>query len=289
MALRHAEVDVKAITTVAGNVPLAQGTQNALYTVELCGSDVPIHEGASSPLIRPLRTAQRVHGEDGMGDIGLDLGGRVPAGDNAVEILADEIAASPGEITLVTLGPLTNIALALRRRPEIADMVRDCIVMGGTSDGRGNVTPVAEYNIWVDPEAAREVFLSGMRLTMVGYDICRNHAEFGPKEIADLKELDTPLAHFTADIQATVMKIMEEREGRPMFRLPDPAAMAVAIEPALVTASERHAVDIETSGELTSGQTVIDWRDQTGGPVNCNVITAISGSGFTRLLHASLS
>jgi len=154
MAMRQPDIDVKAITVVAGNVPLEMGLQNALYTVELCGADTPVYAGCAKPLLRELETAQDVHGRDGLGDIGLPLQGRAPARGHAVDVLRDVINANAGDITLVTLGPLTNVALALLREPELAQRVSHCWIMGGIGAGHGNVTPTAEFNIWVDPEAA---------------------------------------------------------------------------------------------------------------------------------------
>ena len=180
LAMQHPGVQIEAITVVAGNVPVDQGVQNALYTVELCGQSIPVYRGMPGPLIRPLETAQSVHGQDGMGDIGLPLTGRSPAPAHAVQVLIDTIHQFAGDITLVTLGPLTNIAVALRQDPSIAQAVSECIIMGGTGRGHGNVTPVAEYNFWVDPEAAQIVFESGMPIKMVGWDISRTYAVLGP-------------------------------------------------------------------------------------------------------------
>src|SRR5262249_19805733 len=139
MALRHPDVDVRAITVVAGNVPVEQGVQNALYTVELAGADVPVHAGAARPRIRELHTGQAVHGQDGMGDIGLDLRGRPPGDGEAAGVLVEQILARPGEVALVTLGPLTNVARAFELAPEAAAQLSSLVVMGGTSDHRGNI------------------------------------------------------------------------------------------------------------------------------------------------------
>src|SRR5712692_3104842 len=144
------------------NVPVDQGVQNALYTVALCDKRVPVYRGVAAPLLRPLETAQNVHGQDGMGDIGLPLSGRMPAEGHAVDVLRETIRRYAGDITLVTLGPLTNVALALLQDPSLAGKVKECVMMGGIGQGYGNVTPVAEYNIWVDPEAAKVVFSSSM-------------------------------------------------------------------------------------------------------------------------------
>ncbi|MCD4685926.1 MAG: nucleoside hydrolase, partial [Anaerolineae bacterium] len=231
MAARYPDVQIEAVTIVAGNVPLARGVQNALYTLELCGVRVPVYAGADRPLLQPLETAQDTHGTDGMGDIDLPLHGYTPAPGHAVDVLIETITQHAGEITLVALGPLTNVALALRRDPSLARKVSRCVIMGGVGSGYGNVTPVAEYNIWVDPDAAQIVFASGMPLTMVGWDISYDYAVFEPEDVAAVKALGTPLAAFCMDIQRTVQDFMLRVMQLPGFDLPDPIAMAVALDP----------------------------------------------------------
>jgi purine nucleosidase len=260
MALRHPEIVVEAITVVAGNVPLEQGLQNALYTIELCGANVPVYAGRAAPLLRPLETAQMVHGQDGMGDIGLPLRGRFPAEGHAVDILVQAFNAAPGEITLVTLGPLSNVALALLRDPSLAQKVAHCYIMGGTSDNVGNISPNGEYNIWTDPEAARLVFESGMPITMIGWDISRKYAVFGPSAAAELRAIGTPLAHFCMDIQATVDTWSREETQLAGFDLPDPIAMAVALDATVATQTILAPVLVATD-PLCRGQTVIDHRN----------------------------
>jgi purine nucleosidase len=201
MALRHPGVRVEAITIVAGNVPVDQGVQNALYTLELLEERVPVFRGAEAPLLAPLETSQFIHGEDGMGDIGLPLQGREPHPGHAVDALLETTGRYPGEVELVTLGPLTNVAMALHRDPSFAGKVKGCVMMCGASDHLGNITPVAEYNAWVDPEAAKVVFTSGMPLKMVGLDVSRKHASFTSDEATELRGMGTPLAQFCVDIQ----------------------------------------------------------------------------------------
>jgi purine nucleosidase len=288
MALRDPGVTVEAITVVAGNVPLAQGVQNALYTAELCEVEVPVHAGADRPLTRVLRTAQFVHGEDGMGDLGLPLSGRSPAQGHAVDVLRERIRNSVGELTLVALGPLTNIALALALEPSLASQVRHCIVMGSTGGERGNVTPVADYNFWVDPEAARIVLASGMPLTVVGWDISRKYAAFSPADEQRLRELDTPLARFAVDIQCTLTRFARETSGLPGFDLPDPVAMAFALDPAVATAIERVTMLVDTSDGLTEGQTIIDHLGTTKREANVHLVRSASRDRFIRLLERSL-
>lgn len=289
MALRHPDVKVEAITVVAGNVPLEQGVQNALHTVELTGSFVPVYRGMSRPIRRPFESAQHVHGSDGMGDIGLPLFGREPAPEHATDILIETINRHPGEITLVTLGPLTNVAMALLREPTLAGLVKECVIMGGTGQGYGNVTPVAEYNIWVDPDAARIVFESGMPITMVGWDISRVYATFGPEDEARLRAIGTPLAHFCVDIQAALTKFAVESSGLEGFDLPDPIAMAVALDPAVVTVSKRLFVAIETEGDWSRGQTVVDHLGVTKRGPNVSVVLEANRQHFLDLLNQAVS
>lgn len=291
MALRHPDVRVEAITVVAGNVPLDQGVQNALHTVELCGSQVPVYPGLSRPLLRPLETAQNVHGQDGMGDIGLVLSGRQPAGPpgSATQVIIDTIHRFPNDITLVTLGPLTNIATALLHDPTIAGLVEQCVVMGGTGRGHGNMTPVAEYNIWVDPEAAHIVFESGMPITMVGWDISYTHATFAPADSAALRALGTPLAHFCVDIQRLVDKFATEITQLDGYDLPDPIAMAVALDPQVAIRTERLHVAIETHSPLCRGQTVVDRLRLTGNQPQIDVVLEASRQRFLDLLYAAVS
>jgi purine nucleosidase len=288
MALKSPDVTVEAITVVPGNVPLEQGVQNALYTVELCDSAVPVYRGAQTPLLYPLVSAQDVHGKDGMGDIGLPLSGREPEPGHAVDVLVDRINASPGELTLVTLGPLTNVALALLKDRSIAGKVRNCVMMGGTGRDPGNVTPVAEYNIWADPEAAKVVFESGMPLTMVGWDISRKHAVFGPEDSAELRAVGTPLAEFCVDIQATLDAWAKQSTHLAGFDLPDPIAMAVALDSRVATETRRLFVAVETSGEWSRGQTVVDHLNATGREPNVEVVEEASRRRFLELLYAAV-
>ena len=288
MALKHPGVTVEAVTVVAGNVPLEQGAQNALYTLELCGSSVPVFCGAGTPLLCAAVGAEEVHGLDGMGDIGLPLSGREPAPGHAVDVLVEKINASPGELTLVTLGPLTNVALALLKDPSIAGKVGDCVMMGGTGRGPGNVTPVAEYNIWADPEAAKVVFESGMPLTMVGWDISHEHAVFGPEDSARLRAIGTPLAEFCVDIQRVLDAWARGNTRLAGFDLPDPITMAVALDPSVATGTRRLFVAVETGGTWSRGQTVVDHLEVTGREPNVEVVTGASRERFLDLLHAAV-
>jgi purine nucleosidase len=263
MALRSPEVEVVAITIVAGNVGTAQGSRNARYTVELCGSTVPVHEGAVRPLVREPHTATFFHGQDGLGDRGYPSPRTPPAPLDAVPALVEAVEGHPG-LTVVTLGPLTNLALALREAPGIVQGIGRCVVMGGAACTVGNVTPAAEYNIWCDPEAAREVFRSGLPIEMVGWELCRGAACLDETDVARCREIGTALAHFAVDCNATALEANRRLFGEPGIGLPDPVAMAVALDPAIATRRSRHLVDVECDGVLTRGMTVVDRQDVVG-------------------------
>jgi purine nucleosidase len=287
MALNHSDVRVEAITVVAGNVPLEYGVQNALYTVERCGKSVPVYAGLDRPMLRPLETAQFCHGNDGFGDIGLPLRGRAPAEGHAVDVLVDRPRRFDGEITLVTLGPLTNVATALLRDPSFASRIERCVVMGGIGFGYGNIIPAAEYNIWVDPEAARIVFESGLPIEMVGWDVSHKHATFTAEEAEALRAA-SDLAAFCVDIQRALRRFGIEYLKQDGFDLPDPIAMAVALEPDVATTVKRLRVDVETKGELTRGATVVDHLRVTGRQPNADVVLEASRERFLEVLYTAV-
>jgi purine nucleosidase len=287
MALKHPGVRVEAITVVAGNVPLEIGVQNALYTVERCGARVPVYAGLEKPLLRPLQTAQFCHGQDGFGDIGLPLTGRVPADEHAVEAILDAAERLRGRLTLVTLGPLTNVAVALLRRPALAREIEECVVMGGIGFGYGNIVPAAEYNIWVDPEAAKIVFESGLPIVMVGWDVSHKYARFGPDDEDRLRTF-SDLAAFCVDIQEGLRAFGKSYLKQEGFDLPDPIAMSVALDPSVATVVKRLRVDIETKSELTRGATVVDHLRVTGLEPNADVVLEASRERFLEILYNSV-
>jgi len=260
MALRHPDVRVEAITVVAGNVELEQGLRNALYTVELSGTDVPVYRGSAAPLRRELVVAQFFHGRDGLGDQGYPSPQRKPAEGDAVDVLIETIRAQPG-IVLVTLGPLTNVARALSRAPDIVSDVGRCIVMGGAACTIGNVTPAAEYNVWVDPDAARVVFRSGLPIEMIGWELCRGAATLSEEEMDRVRDFGTSVARFAIDCNTSALEAARLQSDEPGLPLPDPVAMAVAIDPEICTRRSRHYVDVETDSDLTRGMTVVDQLD----------------------------
>jgi purine nucleosidase len=288
IALRHRDIDVIGIGVVAGNVPLEMGVQNALYTRELCGSSAPIYVGAGKPLVRELRTAQFVHGNDGMGDIGLDLVGRQPNDGNAIDELIKSANEFEGVLELVTLGPLTNIALALQKDPSIAKKIKRCVVMGAVADHIGNVTPVAEFNMWVDPEAVEVVLQSGMNLEFVGWDISRKFAVITQAESAMLRAMDTTFATFTVDIQRVLEKFCENETQLAGFDLPDPIAIAYAINSSVADEVRNMHLVVETQSPATEGMVVMDALGIMHQTPNALVVTSARHDVFMSMLMDAL-
>jgi purine nucleosidase len=257
MALRSPQIQVLAITTVAGNVDVHQASRNAIYTAELCDSKVPVFRGAEQPLKRAHVSAAWFHGRDGLGDHGYAPPRRAPERQSAADAIIDTIESQPG-LVMVTLGPLTNIALALQKKPGIAAKVGRCVVMGGAPCCEGNVTPAAEYNIWCDPEAARIVVRSGLPIELVGWHLCRREAVLNPSEIQQVLSFGTPVAKFSVECNSCAQQAFLEQAGERGISLPDPVAMAVALDASIVTSQSEHFVDVETESELTRGMTVVD-------------------------------
>ena len=287
MALRHAEVNVEAITVVSGNVGLDQAVQNALYTVELCGAEVPVYAGAAKPMMRCLETAEYVHGKDGMGDAGYPLSGRVPTEGRGADVIVETILGAPGEITLVALGPLTNVAVAVLLAPEIASAVDRVVVMGGTGvNGPGNVSAMAEYNFWADPEAAAVVTRAGFPIEFVGWDISIASAVVDAARHEAMKAIGTPLSKFAVDI-AQVVRRFAMGNGLEGDDLPDPIAMAHAIDPSVATTKRLH-VDVMVGDGPQRGVMEVDQLGFGGGEPNVEIVTHYPSDHFFSLLHAAL-
>ncbi len=285
MALADPQVEVVAFTVVAGNVPLDQALQNALYTVrQVAGADTPVHVGAAGPLARDLQTAQDVHGQDGFGDIGLDLAGREPTPGWGPQVIIDAVRANPGSLTIVALGPLTNLALALLWDPALASLVGRTVVMGGTGmNGPGNVSPNAEFNFWADPEAVRVVLRSGVPLEFVGWDISIASAVVTPERAAQIRKLDTVAAHFSLDIQATLEDYAHDETDLLGPDFPDPIAMAHALDPEPAATRLVH-VDIAIGPDPMRGTLIVDRFGFGGQRPNVSMVTDYPTDAFFAML-----
>lgn len=301
MALRSPSIHVAAITVVAGNVPVDQATRNALVTAELCGSSVPVYTGAAKPLHRELESATWFHGMDGLGDCGYAPTHRTAESTHAVDAIIATALAHPG-LEVITLGPLTNLALALASEPRIVANISRCVIMGGAPCCEGNVTPAAEFNIWVDPEAARAVVLSGLPIELVGWQLSRYDGALNPQEIDDILAIGTPLAQFAIRCNDRAREAYLEQTGEHGISLPDPVTMALLLQPDLALEASDHYLEIETASPLTRGMTVVDRLDTTGDPRNAavwaeahtrsrkaKVIWKLDIPGWKRLLLSTLT
>lgn len=277
------ELDVVAITTVGGNVPLALTEANARKLCTLAGRpDIPVHAGCPGPILRPLVTAEHVHGPTGLEGADLPEPAQPLQAQHAVDRIIDEVQARPeGDLTLVALGPLTNLALAMVKAPAIVPRLREIVLMGG---GRleGNVTPVAEFNIYVDPHAAAIVFNSGAPITMFGLDV--THKALVTKDrLAAIAAIGTPVATAAAGLLDFFNRYDSDRYGTPGAPLHDPCPIAYLLDPGLFTGKRCH-VAVETAGQETLGTTVIDWWNALGREPNTNVMVDIDADGFFTLL-----
>lgn len=277
LAVRSPEVDLVAVTTVAGNVALAHTAENTLRVLAALGAgDVPVHRGCSRPLVRALEDARDVHGDTGLGGYELPATARGGAKPSAPEFLIERIMANPGEITLVCTGPLTNLAVALSLEPGLPSAVRRLVLMGG-SLGRGNVTPYAEFNIYGDPEAAAQVF-AAFPLTMVGLDV--THQTLLTRAAWErLAALDSPTARLVYGVCGHTFTA----RGKETFPLHDPLALGVALDPTLCEV-RRGTVHVETATAWCAGDTAL--TEQEDGPHA--VAVGVDAARFLRLFAETL-
>ena len=277
MAAGHPALDLLGVTTVAGNAPLEITTENTLRTLDSAGyTNVPVIPGAHRPLVRVLGGAT-----DAQSQLFHFPRQREATPGYAVDWLVETIMASDGDIVLVPLAPLTNIALALYKEPRIAQKVKEVVLMGGAVNG-GNMSPVAEFNIWVDPEAAHIVWQAGWPITMVGLDVT-GRALIPPDDVAQVKALKTERARITGDLLDFCVQREVVGWGRPGVQIFDACAVAAVIDPGMLT-TQHCFVDVETTGTLTAGMTVCDLDGQTGHPPNCHVGLDIDYARFFRVL-----
>ena len=258
MALETKDVDVLGISIVSGNMPVEQGSINARYTIELCKKNTPVYVGADSPLVKKKAHADWFHGPDGMGDMNYPLPNKEAINANFIDVLKNHIEEYPNEITLVTLGPLTNIANFISKESESFLKLKKIVIMGGAATTVGNVTPAAEYNIWCDPEAAELVFNSGHHdISMVGWELCRGGANLTEEEMELVYSFQTEKGDFSIDCNKHALESSQNWLGDPGLGLPDPVAMAVALNPKIVLKESRHNVKIVLDGP-SRGMTIVD-------------------------------
>ena len=284
LALASPELEVPALTAVAGNVPLAATERNARAVCELAGrADVPVYGGCPRPIDGRLVAAAHIHAEHGLGRLTLPPPKTSSRPEHGVTVLIETLRqAERGTVTLCALGPLTNIAIALVMAPDIAERIAELVLMGGASRALGNITPAAEFNIHADPQAAAIVFASGVPITMVPLDLTHQVLST-PERIARVRA-----AAGQSCAAAALLMTPPAESRRQTVALHDPCVIAWLIAPELFEGSEVH-VAVEAESELTLGMTVVDWRGVGGRPANARVLHKIDADGFYALLAERLA
>jgi Inosine-uridine nucleoside N-ribohydrolase len=286
--MAHAHTDVAALTVAAGNVGLKHTVRNARTLVDLVGAATPVYAGCPSPLVRaPEEDAAFVHGEDGFGDIGFPEPAHVAESEHAALALIRLTKERPGELTLVALGPLTNVALAVRLDPSFPARVKRLVIMGGAVTGHGNTGKIpAEFNIGFDPEAAHVVFEAFEMFDLVDWEATVRHA-FPDNVYEGWVANGDKRAAFFHDVFGTARKFNAEHE-RTGFIAADALAMAVALDPGMVTRAETRHVAVELDGRLTRGATVVDWHKRLGGKANARIVLEVDQARFGELIAGAL-
>ena len=282
LALASPEIQLEALTITQGNVTVEKGTRNALAVLEFLGASyIPVAKGCSLPMVGPLLASDIVHGGSGLGEANLPEPTTKPVPQHAIDYLIERFLAEPGEISLFAIGPLTNVALAIRKEPRFAGAVREMVIMGGAIREGGNITPQAEFNIYADPHAAHVVFHSGIPITLIPLDVthkCMLYAE----QIRRLGEQGSPISHFIADATATYINFTKKKTGVDGCALHDPLTLATIIAPELLTLEE-HFVDVDISSGPSMGSTFADFYHSTGKSANMKVALDVRGEEFVEL------
>jgi purine nucleosidase len=281
--------DLRAITMVAGNVGFERQVLNAHMTLSVAGrlGEVPIHLGCRRPLVREWVSAEYVHG-DGAGGLSMDFDGLEPSSEHGVDALIRMTAESPGELTIVCIGPLTNIAMAAIKDPSFVANTKALYIMGGSNNARGNITAAAEYNFYVDPEAAKTVFEAGFDITVLPWaPVTLAHAVFARETIDEIAAIGTPLSAFFSRIVETTLGF-NDSVGISGSTHPDSLTASVVLHPELVTRAADYAVAIETGSELTRGYAAMSWGVH-GQAANARVVESVDAAGFERYIRGLLA
>jgi purine nucleosidase len=286
--MAHAHADIAGLSIAAGNVGIAHTARNACTLVDLLGATIPVFAGCPTPLVRmPEEYAGHVHGMDGLGDIGFPDPAAKISSEHAAHALLRLTRERPGELTLVALAPLTNLALALRLDPELPQRVARLVVMGGAVTGHGNTGRIpAEFNIGFDPEAAHVVFEAFPSFDLVDWEATLRHA-FDDAEFDAWLAAGDARADFFGSIVATARRYNATHDRHGVIAA-DALAMAVAIDPSIVTRSEKRAVAVELDGRLTRGATVVDWNDRLGQPARANIVLEVDQQRFGAMVRRAL-
>ncbi len=280
-------IDLEAVTVCAGNVRFDHQVENAKYTLSLVDDDTTVYEGAREPLLKDHKFADYVHGEGGLGgDLFPDTG--IPSGDpHAVDVIVETAREHPGEVTLACIAPLTNVALALQREPDLNDLLDEVWVMGGSVNHVGNVTPAAEYNFWVDPDAAKAV-VRDLDVTLFDWGLTVRDTGFDAGTLDEFAGGDTALCEFFAEITTSVREFTRESLGEDMTTQPDSALAAALVNPGLIEATSEYYVDVDEREGLTRGYSAVDETGVTDGEPRTTVVESIDSEGFEAMFRAML-
>lgn len=286
VAFAHPEAQVEAITTVMGNVSLERTTANACTIVDVLERDVTVYAGCGRALVaKDTPDGTDVFGQDGLGDSGYPPSKRKVAGEHAVHALIRLANESPGELTLVAIGPLTNLALATRLDPALPKKYKRLVVMGGSIRGMGLITPAAEFNVYTDPEATAIVFDAWPGLTLISWETLLDHP-LTAEQVETLMAIDSPRAEFFRRISRGFFELCYQFWGRMLQS--DAFAVAVALEPDIVRKAEAHHVQVELAGQHTRGHTAVDWFDITGQEPNVNLVLEVDMERFWELMQVAV-
>lgn len=290
MALNDPAYEIVMISTVSGNVPMEQATLNTLTTIEYAGTyEPPVYKGLDKMLLRELEYAYETHGNDGMGDIGL-VPKRLKAqkGNGVLKVLEYLRNSEPGEIDIITLGPLTNLAVAVRLDCSAVQRAGRIIVMGSAGLGVGNVTPVAEFNVWQDAEAAKIVIEAGLKdLIFVGWDACLGDSMLDPDEITKIRE-SGELGRFAIDCNRNLMELNRERFGDAYLDMADPAAMAAALYPACIEKCDKYYCEVDVTHGPSYGSVLVDVNYFSGKEPNVYICSKLNPDKYKHYIYKML-
>ena len=282
LAIASPEVQLEGIVTVHGNCTVEQNTVNALSLLELTGAEeIPVAQGFSLPLVQPSLLALETHGKSGLGYAKLPRPRIKPQVQHGSDFLIEKIMANPGEITLVAAGPLTNVAVAIRKEPRIVDALKELVIMGGAIRHQGNMTPMAEFNVFVDPHATHAVFHAGIPTTLVPLDVTYQ-CILTPADVKRLTKTDSPITKFIDDSTRFYMEFHDEYQEIKGCAINDPLALALTFMPELCT-YEEHYVDVDISGGVSMGNTFADFYKHHKKPANMKIALGVRARDFMEL------
>ena len=300
LALRQPGVTLEALTICNGNVAFEQQVENALYTLEEAGQsgDVPVYRGCPRPMLRKPVDAAYVFGKDGMSDANFPRARQRPEPGHAVDAIIDLVMGNPGEITILAQAPLTNLAVAYLKEPRIAQAVRHLWIMGGTDNAIGNVTPAAEFNFYVDPEAAKIVLNAGFRVTLSTWTLTMKSGILLAEDFAAIERMDTPLSRFFLQVNKATLDYTRDRHRAALSTHPDSLTCACMLDESLILEAAECEVDVETAGEITRGYSSVSSPhlpdhdladpDLVKRPHNARVIRTADTARFGQMLRAAL-